>query len=400
VGLWALLLLKERASMSKWSCRADPEVDLAPPTGDELVKEVVDHEADVLGGQHEYRMRLEAVRKVYRGPAPKKQCCKPAPLPVHKVAVKDLTLGVAPGEIFGLLGVNGAGKTSVLKCLAGEQNASCGSLTVDNLDTVNHRAEVNNNIGYCPQFDSLLKLLTAREHIALFATLKGVKAADLDGVVNAAIRRISLEEHADRACGGYSGGNKRKLSTALALLAGPGVVLLDEPSTGMDPVARRFMWKFISASRNIAARGNGRRSVVLTTHAMEEAEALSNRMCIMVAGRIRALGTVQQLKTQFGGSYSLEIRVKDGCGEAVEKYIAALPWKAELLDQSLLILRYRISKNAMPSGVAMPEMFEVLEQAKASQGIAQYALSQTTLEQVFIHLAKEQYAEDEEGGPE
>lgn len=256
---------------------------------------------------------------------------------------------------------SGAGKTSVLKCLSGEQNPTSGSLSVGGLDSVQDRVAVNTTIGYCPQFDSLLQLLNAREHLALFATLKGVATEDVDGVVSSVIRRIGLEEFADRPCGSYSGGNRRKLSTALSLLAGPSLVLLDEPSTGMfkmpapaelicytgmDPVARRFLWKLISASRRVASRGGGERSVILTTHAMEEAEALSSRLCIMVAGRIRALGTVQQLKTQFGGSYSLEIRVQDGRTGAVCQFIDSLGWDAVQLEMSMLIIRYRFLAKA------------------------------------------------------
>ena len=159
----------------------------------------------------------------------------------------------------------------------------------------------------------------------------------------------------------------------------------------MDPVARRFLWKLISASRSIASRGGSHRSVVLTTHAMEEAEALSSRLCIMVAGRIRALGTVQQLKSQFGGSYSLELRVRDGCAAAVCQFIDSLNWDAVKLEGSMLIIRYRVPSE----GKSMSDMFEALEQAVGSDvGILLYSLSQTTLEQVFIQFAKEQYQQE------
>merc|ERR1711935_462622 len=159
-------------------------------------------------------------------------------------------------------------------------------------------------MGYCPQFDALFPKLTAREHLHMYAQIKGIDADAEDAVVDQLLDTMNLLSHCDRQAGGYSGGNKRKLSVAIALLGGPTIVFLDEPSTGMDPEARRFMWKVIASTMT-------GRSVILTTHSMEEAEALSNRIGIMVGGRLRCIGTNQHLKDKFGQGYSLDIRMKD-----------------------------------------------------------------------------------------
>ena len=123
--------------------------------------------------------------------------------------------------------------------------------------------------------------------------------------VCSALSQVTLTPYADRVCGSYSGGNKRKLSLAIALVGSPAVVFLDEPSSGMDPVSRRHMWEIIMRERTL-------RSIVLTTHSMEECEALCTRIGIMTAGRLQCLGGQQHLKTKYGGGYMLELRVADG----------------------------------------------------------------------------------------
>jgi ATP-binding cassette, subfamily A (ABC1), member 3 len=158
-------------------------------------------------------------------------------------------------------------------------------------------------IGFCPQFDALFELLTAREHLELYARIKGIAEKDIKRVVDAKIAEMGLTEYANRTAGGYSGGNKRKLSVAIAMIGEPSIVFLDEPSTGMDPVARRFMWEIIS---DIVTKRE-KCSVILTTHSMEECEALCSRIGIMVGGVLRCLGSAQRLRTRYGRGYQIEI---------------------------------------------------------------------------------------------
>ncbi|XP_032129352.1 retinal-specific phospholipid-transporting ATPase ABCA4-like [Sapajus apella] len=147
-------------------------------------------------------------------------------------------------------------------------------------------------MGYCPQFDAIDELLTGREHLYFYARLRGVPAEEIEKVADWSIKSLGLTVYADCLAGTYSGGNKRKLSTAIALIGCPPLVLLDEPTTGMDPQARRMLWNVIVS---IIREG---RAVVLTSHSMEECEALCTRLAIMVKGAFRCMGTIQHLKSK------------------------------------------------------------------------------------------------------
>ena len=182
-------------------------------------------------------------------------------------------------------------------------------------------------LGYCPQQDPLLELMTGRETLLMFARLKNLPEARIGALVAAMLRQTSLLPYADVVAGAYSGGNKRKLSLAIALLGSPAVVFLDEPSSGMDPVSRRFMWDLIISRRisltspphlpqvsrrfmwDLITAERQRRSIVLTTHSMEECEALCSRVGIIAMGRLQCLGGTQHLKSKFGGGYTIELSV-------------------------------------------------------------------------------------------
>ncbi len=146
-------------------------------------------------------------------------------------------------------------------------------------------------------------MLTGREHLELYARIQGVVEEDIQKVVNGKIAEMGLTEYASRPAFTYSGGNKRKLSVAIAMMGEPSIVFLDEPSTGMDPVARRFMWQVIS---DIVTKRE-KCSLILTTHSMEECEALCTRIGIMVGGVLRCLGSSQHLRTKYGHGYQIEI---------------------------------------------------------------------------------------------
>lgn len=222
--------------------------------------------------------------------------------PGGKYAVRGVSLGIPNGECFGLLGINGAGKSSLLAMLSGETQPTAGDAYLSGLNLLTDIHECRRKIGFCPQFDALFELLTGREHLQLYARIKGIVEKDIDRVVNYKIAEMGLTEYADRAAGTYSGGNKRKLSVAIAMIGDPEIVFLDEPSTGMDPVARRFMWEVIT---NIVTKRESC-SMILTTHSMEECEALCTRIGIMVGGALRCLGSSQRLRSRYGTGYQLE----------------------------------------------------------------------------------------------
>jgi len=236
-----------------------------------------------------------------------------------KYAVKGVSVGVPYGMCFGLLGINGAGKTTTLSMLSGEFPPSSGRAWLAGKDILTRASEVRRLIGYCPQFDALFELMTGEEHLRMYARIKGIEESSIEACVQEQIKRMDLQDHCKRMAGGYSGGNKRKLSVACAMIGQPSIIFLDEPSTGMDPVARRFMWSVIN---DICAEG--KTSVILTTHSMEECEALCQKIGIMVGGRFRCIGSGQHLKNKFGLGYQLECVLKAENAEHVEEWMGKL----------------------------------------------------------------------------
>jgi len=360
------------AMMSAWFNRT-PEISEAPY---EIDQDLRDEARKIESGEADGDpIVVNHLRKVYpgRGNVP------------PKVAVRDMTFSVPMGEVFGFLGINGAGKTTTLSILSGEFMPSSGSAQLVGLDMLTSRQEINQKIGYCPQFDAVLSRLTGREHLEMYARIKGIAEQDLDEVVNDCIECMDLKQYCDREAGGYSGGNKRKLSVAIALVGNPSIVFLDEPSTGMDPEARRFMWNVISSTMSD-------RAVILTTHSMEEAEALSNRVGIMVGGRLRCLGSCQHLKNRYGKGYTLELRVEPSEADAADRFILNKFKGCEQVEKHGGQMRYEIPRLDLK----LSDMFAVIEAAKEDLFIKDYALSQTTLEKIFLSFASQQ--EEETGG--
>ncbi|XP_077979982.1 phospholipid-transporting ATPase ABCA3-like isoform X2 [Glandiceps talaboti] len=301
------------------------------------------------------------------------------------VAVDDMSFGVALGECFGLLGNNGAGKTSTFQMLTGDAAITSGTAYVDGYDIKQNLKIVQQKLGYCPQFDALIDQMTGRETLWMYARLRGVPESYIGESVNNLISLVLLDEHADKLVKTFSGGNKRKLSTAIALVGDPPIVLLDEPTTGMDPVARRLLWDAIS---QVVADGS--RCVILTSHSMEECEALCTRLAIMVNGRFKCTGSTQHLKTRFGQGYTLLARVSytivDPDLRPLKHFIEETFPGSKLKDEHQGMVHYHITDTSL----TWARIFGTMEQAKNQFHIEDYSVSQTTLEQVFINFARAQ----------
>jgi len=244
----------------------------------------------------EYSVRVKNLRKIY------KMGCNQKPI----VAIKNMSFCVEPGECFGLLGLNGAGKTTTFKCITQELSPDNGKIYINGRDMSNNFSELSSIFGYCPQFDAIFEYMTVYENLEFYGKIKGIKKEYLEKVVNAMIEEMSLSEFSTKIAGRLSGGNKRKLSVAISFLCSPPIVLLDEPSTGMDPEARRFMWSVI---HKISTKGK-KASVIMTTHSMDEAETLCQRMAIMVNGEFVCLGKAGEIKEKYGYGYELEVSIK------------------------------------------------------------------------------------------
>ncbi|XP_070562934.1 phospholipid-transporting ATPase ABCA3-like [Ptychodera flava] len=301
------------------------------------------------------------------------------------VAVDNTSVGVALGECFGLLGNNGAGKTSTFQMLTGDETISGGTAYIDGYDIKTNLKMAQQRLGYCPQFDALIDQMTGRETLIMFARLRGVPEPSICKAADNLIRMLLLEEHADKLVKAYSGGNKRKLSTAIALIGDPPIVFLDEPSTGMDPKARRLLWDAIS---NVVTDGS--RCVVLTSHSMEECEALCTRLAIMVNGQLKCLGSPQHLKFRFGKGYTVLAKVTFTNGEPdltpIKQFIEGTFPGSKLKDEHQGMVHYHITDTTL----TWAEIFGKMERAKTKYNIEDYSVSQTTLEQVFINFARSQ----------
>lgn len=219
------------------------------------------------------------------------------------LAVNQICVGVERSECFGLLGVNGAGKTSTFQMLTGDEMISAGDAWVDGISIRTDMNKVHRRIGYCPQFDALIDDLTGRETLRIFSLLRGVPRSQIASLSKQLAEDLSFTKHLDKKIIAYSGGNKRKLSTALSLIGDPSVIYLDEPTSGMDPGARRQLWNMVIKARNAG------KSVILTSHSMEECEALCTRLAIMVNGEFKCLGSTQHLKNKFSKGFFLTIKI-------------------------------------------------------------------------------------------
>jgi ABC-2 type transport system ATP-binding protein len=217
------------------------------------------------------------------------------------VAVDGLDLEVETGEVFGLLGPNGAGKTTTIRLITTLLPAPPGAITVLGLDVARRRMAVRRVLGYLPQQLSADATLTGRENVALFARLYDVPRRERVSQVQAVLDAVDLAEVADRLTKTYSGGMVRRLELAQALVSAPRVLILDEPTVGLDPVARDGVWARIHEIR----RATGM-TVLVTTHAMQEADEHCDRIALMHRGRIRALGTPADLKGAIGPEATLD----------------------------------------------------------------------------------------------
>eukprot|EP00931_Biecheleriopsis_adriatica_P069363 TRINITY_DN4321_c0_g1_i1.p1 TRINITY_DN4321_c0_g1~~TRINITY_DN4321_c0_g1_i1.p1 ORF type:complete len:1964 (+),score=351.62 TRINITY_DN4321_c0_g1_i1:38-5929(+) len=338
---------------------------------------------------------LKGLRKVFPG----RQGAPP------KVAVEDMYFAIPEGECFGYLGMNGAGKTTTMKMLTGEELCTSGEATLGGFDIKTQQHQVRRLIGYCPQFDALIGTLTAREHLTLFARIKGYPEENIRSYVDSMLDRLTLRPYADKQAYSFSGGTRRKLSLGLSLVGNPRCVFLDEPTTGVDPESRRFMWRLISNTML-------GRSVILTTHSMDECEALCSRIGIMVNGRLVCLGSASQLKAIHGYGYQFEVTFKTSTdlaaahaelrsflekqfpeGLRTEEGGGATSSSSRDQGPQRARARYRLPKNQKP----ISEIFRLVEQHKTKLNISEYSVSETTLEQLFIQFARHQVEEGEDG---
>ena len=257
-------------------------------------------------------------------------------------AVAGVDLRVEAGDIFGFLGPNGAGKTTTLRILATLLPPTAGTARVAGFDVAHKPEEVRKRIGYVAQAGGSYRESTGREELVIQGRLFGMSKADAGRRAQEILDALDLSDAADRTCGTYSGGMRRRLNIGIGMVHRPVVLFLDEPTTGLDPQARARMWDEIRKLRD------GGTSVFLTTHYLEEADALCDRLAIIDNGRIVAEGSPSQLKREIAGDV-LTIGVDGDCDRVIELMAAQSFVREAGLEDGLVRLYVDKGDEAVPS---------------------------------------------------
>jgi ABC-type multidrug transport system ATPase subunit len=366
--------------------RTAPAVDdIESGEGDDAFDESVrDERTRILGGEDNQNAAIRIVNLCKKFSSSKINKKRSPGQQRRRFAVSHLYLQIAKGECFGLLGENGAGKTTTISMLIGLLTPTHGTAYIEgyNIREPREMRQIHKLIGICPQFDTLWPTLTPEEHLLFFTRLRGtIPRSREQEHVRELLAMLELDgKRRKQLAKTLSGGMRRRLSVGIALAGDSKVVFLDEPSTGLDPRSRRLLWDII-----LKFRQTGQRTIVLTTHSMDEADVLCTRIGIMAKGKLRCVGTSLHLKRKFGFGYRLSITFDKKKKEEVLQFMKnILPTAVQREAQEYTTsLTYQLSEQDMLHAV---DIIQQLEQAKERQFIHDWELNQTSLEDVFLNV--------------
>ena len=288
------------------------------------------------------------------------------------MAVDSLNIGIKKGEVFGFLGPNGAGKTTSINMMVGLLRPTSGKVYINGIDV--QKIE-KGSIGICPQELMLWENLTCKESLNLMADMYEIPKTTRDLRVQKLLNDLFLQEKANTVVSKLSGGMKRRLNLALAVVHEPEVVVLDEPSEGLDPQSRRVLWNYIRSMRDDEGK-----TVILTTHIMDEADQLSDRIAIIDHGKLIRLDTPEKLKKEIGEGDVVDIKLSDPLRN--EDLIHELEGQKDVI--SVHEVNGRINIRALNAVGKLPIMMQTVE--KLDLSVADISVRQNTLEDVFIEL--------------
>lgn len=310
---------------------------------------------------------VENLQKVYK-PKSRKQT-------LEVKAVDGISFEIERGEFFGLLGPNGAGKTTTIGILTTRVLPTGGRALVDGIDVARDPVSVKRRIGVCPQVNNLDRSLTGRENLLFHAEYFGVPKRVREQRAQELLDRFQLAERADEKPTVYSGGMAQRLKIARALMHDPSILFLDEPTTGLDPQARRAIWELLD---ELNAKGQ---TIFLTTHYMDEADELCQRIAIMDKGKVLEIGTPSELKTGVPGGYLIELQVQsiNGAISSLASALPAIPGVVEVKVQNNTIRVYADKAE----GLLANAMRVAGEQGAI---VTDAHVSEPSLENLFLHL--------------
>ena len=305
-------------------------------------------------------------------------------------ALENIYLEVSRGELLSLLGHNGAGKTTLINALVGNISITSGYAIINriNITDENVKTEYKRQlIGLCPQHDILWEELTPYEHIELYASIRNYIKTDIKKIVEIKMKEVNLEQVTNDKVSTFSGGMKRRISILLSTVGNPNVVFLDEPSTGLDPVNRRFIWKMIKEIKK-------KSSVILTSHSMSEAEFLSDRICVIKKGKMQCIGSSLELKNIYGDGYVLTFICEKDQQAKVKNIILGLNKDIKVLSDKGGNLIFSAGFDKIGE---LGWFIKILNQDFSDEKIKELkglvkecGIEQTSIEEIFLKIAKEE----------
>ncbi|EFA80034.1 ABC transporter A family protein [Heterostelium album PN500] len=302
---------------------------------------------------------------------------------VVKEALVNFCLTSGEGEILGLLGPNGAGKTTFIHIIGGMYKPTSGDAFINGLSIRNEMHDIYNFLGFCPQHDILYDDLTIQQHLEFYSKLKGLYDSHEQILqhIDYVLAKVKLEEHRFKRITELSGGMKRRVSISIALLGNNKLILLDEPSTGLDPDARRSVWDIIQDIRHD-------KTILITTHNMEEADVLSNKIAIIASGRLQCVGSPIYLKNRYGNGFKLQIvPLNEGFRSSLIKFVLdnyPMAMQQESVSDELIFL--------IPKDSDISTIFDIISKNKHELGIKEWGVSQTSLEDIFMKMVEREEA--------
>uniref|UniRef100_A0A8U7NLY4 Uncharacterized protein n=1 Tax=Corvus moneduloides TaxID=1196302 RepID=A0A8U7NLY4_CORMO len=354
---------------SYWKSRRGSTTDVPRSTAnpEELLGDDVEPVPPEFRGKE--AIRLHNIKKAYKKKDKKTE------------ALRGLSLNIYEGQITALLGHSGAGKTTLLNVLSGLSFPSEGSATIYNyrLSEMGDREEIRGMIGICPQFNTQFEVLTVKENLKTFAEIKGIKSKEVEREVQNILELLDISNIQDTQAEKLSGGQKRKLSIGIAMLGNPQVLLLDEPTAGLDPLSRHQVWSLLREQQ-------AGRVILFSTQFMDEADILADRKAFISHGRLKCVGSSLFLKKKWGICYHLRYLLHESCGlENVTSLVKGHIPNATFSGHSQYELRYKLPLENVNK---FPDLFSGLDSC-SEQGIINYGVSMTTLEDVFLRLEGE-----------
>ena len=309
-------------------------------------------------------------------------------------AVSKLSFAVREGEVLSFLGANGAGKSTTMSMLCGTLVPSAGDAFMNGVSITHDKDAARKNIGICFQQDVIWDDVTVEDHLWIIGRLRGCRGNELTLSVKNMLISLGFPEKAKSYAGSLSGGQKRRLCVGMSMVGGNKVVFLDEPTAGLDPLSRRRLWQLVQENRQ-------GRAILLTTHFMDEADILGDRIAIIKQGRLRACGSSDYLKKKFGLGYMMRFSLQQGVDSSITGRISDVinsnTSNAEVVSIAGTEMSVRLAKTSVS---IFPTLFSTLEQRAIELKIDSFGIETTTLEEVFLRLVNEDsedYLRDPEG---